>query len=76
MTLEEIDAELARLNKQIVKITESPMPHNESGSDTTDDQSTEIVMDDQARAVGPEHDVETLWHRIKELEDLKRGKAA
>jgi hypothetical protein len=73
MTPEEIDTEIARLSRKIIEIEEGPMPHNESGSDTPDDQSTEGVMDDQARALGPELDIANLRHKILELEELKKS---
>jgi hypothetical protein len=76
MTIEQINAEIARLGRRIMEIEESPMPHDESGSNTPDDQATETVMDDQARALGPEREIADLRHKIAELEELKHKQAA
>lgn len=49
MTLEEIDAEVARLSKEKIKLDEElGHTHFESGDNSLDDQAQEQVMDDQA----------------------------
>jgi hypothetical protein len=73
MTRAQIDAEIFRLGRRIIAIEEGPMPNFESGSNTPDDQTTEISMAFQARANGPEHEIEELRHRMKELEELRKA---
>jgi hypothetical protein len=71
MTIEQINAEIFRLGREIIAIEEGPMPSFESGSNTPDDQTTEVTMALQAQANGPEHEIAERRHRIKELEEQR-----
>lgn len=80
LTIEQIDAEIARIDKRIIEIESQPaafmeQPHFETGSDSDDgDRSLEFAMDAQAMANGPELILERLHHRKTELEALKASR--
>ena len=68
-TIEEIDLEIAKIDKLIIATQEQPFAHFESGSNSeSGDQSQETEMDTQALANGPELRVKNLHHQKAELQ--------
>lgn len=76
MTVAEIDAEIARLSKEVIDIQDNlGNVTAESGGNSLDDQAQEETAKDQV--TGPQiEEIASIRERIRELEDEKRRKKA